>query len=207
MGIKGRLYFSGRKAILATESTPTLSTLTHTVCLGNSSALSLVVAPPGLGCLANQPLPQSVVGPHPRPGVCQGKCSGLRQGQRLPGGPASETHTGSSRALLAPSLKWAVPPRSGRVPSPFPPGPREVKSALRRSPRRSRLARVAAPGMLSSRPPRPGSRKRLSAPGRLTAGTLMNHVWRGPLKEIGTYFFSTLNTALRAAATVVIAAA
>lgn len=45
-----------------------------------------------------------------------------------------------------------------------------------------------------------GSRKQLSAPRRLTAGTLMNHVRRGRLKEIGTYFPSTLNTALRAAA-------
>ena len=35
----------------------------------------------------------------------------------------------------------------------------------------------------------------------------MNHVCGGSLKEIGTYFPSTLNTALRAAATVVITAA
>lgn len=54
-----------------------------------------------------------------------------------------------------------------------------------------------------------GSRKQLSAPGRLTAGTLMNHVCRGPFKEIVTYFPCTLNAALRAAApaTAVIAAA
>lgn len=160
--------------------------------------------------LANQPLPQGVAGHTPGKAAAREGALAYSRESCTQVASAVKLTRESSQTSVSPSLKWATPPLSGLVPSHFTQGPLDVKSVLIHGLKSSPWAPVTAPGMLSGSgragwAPGVGSSSRRRA---LTAGTLMNHVCGGLLKRQARTF-STLNTALRAAAAavVVIAAA